>query len=77
MERIINFRQDSYNLLRYLGYSNKQASKIYGISTVTGNSWYKTWQNDGYEGLKRKSGQGRKKKLTNENLKDLKKTKKT
>ena len=66
----------SYLLLRYLGYSNKQASKMYGISTVTGNNWFKTWQNEGYEALKRKPGQGRKKKLNDENLLDLKKTRK-
>ena len=64
----------SYLLLRYLGYSNKQASEMYNISTVTGNTWLKAWKQEGYEGLKRKSGQGRKKKLTSEQEMDLKKT---
>lgn len=63
----------SYLLLRYLGYSNKQASEMYKITTVTGNAWFKTWQNEGYEGLKRKPGQGRKRNLTDEQLDDLKK----
>ena len=62
-----------YLVLRYLRYSNKQASKMYGISTVTGNNWFKTWKNEGYEALKRKPGQGRKRKLNDENLLDLKK----
>lgn len=51
----------SYLLLRYLGYSNKQSSEIHRITTVTGNTWLKKWENEGYEGLKRKPGQGRKK----------------
>ena len=67
------FKKLSYILLRYLGYSNNEASEMYNITTVTGNNWFKTWKNEGYEGLKRKPGQGRKKKLSMENLKDLKK----
>ena len=65
----------SYLLLRYLGYTNKQSSEMFGITTVTGNTWFKTWENKGYEGLKRKSGQGRKRKLDDEEMEDLKKTK--
>ena len=63
----------SYLLLRYLGYSNKQSSEMYMITTVTGNTWLKTWKNEGYEGLKRKPGQGRKRKLNDEQQNDLKK----
>ena len=66
-------KQLSYLILRYLGYSNKQASELYGITTVTGNNWIKKWKNEGYEGLKRKPGQGRKRKLTNDELDVLKK----
>ena len=63
----------SYLLLRYLGYSNKQSSQMFGITTVTGNNWFKTWESKGYEGLKRKPGQGRKRKLNDNQMKDLKK----
>lgn len=63
----------SYLLLRYLGYTNKQSSEMIGITTVTGNTWFKNWKNNGYEGLKRKPGQGRKRKLTDEQMEDLKK----
>ena len=66
-------KQLSYLILRYLGYSNKQASELYGITTVTGNNWIKKWKNEGYEGLKRKPGQGRKRKLTDDELDVLKK----
>ena len=59
-----------------MGYSNKQASELYGITTVTGNNWIKKWKNEGYEGLKRKPGQGRKRKLTDDELDVLKKTRK-
>ena len=69
-------KQLSYLILRYLGYSNKQASELYGITTVTGNNWIKKWKNEGYEGLKRKPGQGRKRKLTDDELDVLKKTRK-
>ncbi len=31
----------SYLLLRYLGYTNKQSSEMFGITPVTGNSWFK------------------------------------
>ncbi len=27
---------------------------MFGITPVTGNIWFKTWENKGYEGLKRK-----------------------
>ena len=41
---------------------------MYGITTATGNNWFKSWENEGYEGLKRKPGQGRKKKLDDKKL---------
>ena len=68
-------RKLSYLLLRYLGYTNKQASDMHSITTATGNNWFKTWEKEGYEGLKRKRGQGRKKKLNDKKIKILKKTK--
>lgn len=56
-------RKLSYLLLRYLGYTNKQASKMHCITTTTGNNWFKSWEKEGYDGLKRKAGQGRKKEI--------------
>ena len=51
-----------YLILRCLGFSNKFSSTLLGITTVTGSTWKTTWKQNGYEGLKRKKGQGRKKK---------------
>ena len=56
------YRKLNYLLFRHLGFSNAESSKFLNITPVTGNTWFKTWQNDGYEGLKRKPGQGRKSK---------------
>lgn len=62
-----------YLLLRKLGLSNKESSNIFKITTVTGNNWLKSWRNKGYDGLKRKPGQGRKPKLNEEEENILKK----
>ena len=51
-----------YLMLRSLGFSNKFASTLLSITTVTGSNWMSTWKQKGYDGLKRKKGQGRKKK---------------
>lgn len=64
-----------YLLLRNLGFSNKFTSELLSITTATGNNWINKWKNIGYEGLKRKKGQGRKSKLSNKELEILKKTK--
>lgn len=62
-----------YLLLRKLGFSNGFSSKILSITTATGNNWMNRWEKRGYEGLKRKKGQGRKCKLTDEEIETLKK----
>lgn len=67
------YKKLSYLLFRKIGFSNKEASDFLDITTVTGNNWLNSWKNKGYEGLLRKKGQGRKSKLTKEQLKDLKK----
>ena len=67
------YKKLSYILFRKIGFSNKEASDFLDITTVTGNNWLNSWKNKGYEGLLRKKGQGRKSKLTKEQLKDLKK----
>lgn len=51
-----------YLILRCLGFSNKFVSTLLSITTATGSNWTKNWQQKGYDGLKRKKGQGRKKK---------------
>ena len=51
-----------YLILRCLGFSNKFSSTLLGITTVTGSTWKTNWKQNGYDGLKRKKGQGRKKK---------------
>ena len=53
-----------YMLFRILGFSNKITSTLLNINRVTGNNWFNQWKNEGYGGLKRKPGQGRKSKLS-------------
>ena len=65
----------TYLLFRFLGFSNRFTSKLFSITTATGNNWLNKWKKRGYDSLKRKKGQGRKSKLTNKELKILKKTK--
>ena len=43
------------------------------ITTATGTNWTNKWRKKGYNGLKRKKGQGRKCKLSDEEIEDLKK----
>lgn len=62
-----------YLIMRKLGFSNSYVSSLLSITTATGNNWLKRWDKIGYEGLKRKKGQGRKCKLTNEQIEVLKK----
>ena len=62
-----------YIVLRKLGFSNRFVSSILSITTATGNNWINRWEKMGYEGLKRKKGQGRKCKLSNKQLEVLKK----
>ena len=51
-----------YLQLRSLDFSNRFASSLLGITTATGNNWLSKWNSEGYSGLLRKKGQGRKKK---------------
>ena len=67
------FKKLSYLLLRTLGFSNKFTSELFSITTATGKNWFNNWNSSGYDGLKRKKGQGRKSKLTNDEIKTLKK----
>lgn len=67
------YKKLSYLLFRKIGFSNKESSNFLDITTVTGNNWFNTWNNKGYEGLLRKKGQGRKTKLSKSELETLKK----
>ena len=67
------FKKLVYLLFRRLGFSNRFSSSLLSITTATGNNWLNKWEKMGYDGLKRKKGQGRKCKLTNEQLETLKK----
>ena len=69
------FKKLTYLLFRRLGFSNRFTSSLLSITTATGSNWLNKWEKIGYEGLKRKKGQGRKCKLTNEQIEILKKTK--
>ena len=48
-------------------------SKIIGVTEDTLITWLKQWNDNGYESLLRKSGQGRKPKLSNEEWKEIRK----
>lgn len=67
------FKKLTYLLFRRLGFSNRFTSSLLSITTATGNNWLNKWEKIGYEGLKRKKGQGRKCKLSNEQIETLKK----
>ena len=69
------YKKLTYLLLRNLGFSNQFTSKLFSITTATGTNWSNNWKKYGYNGLQRKKGQGRKSKLTADQLKILKKTK--
>ena len=62
-----------YLLFRRLNFSNRFSSSLLSITPATGNNWLNRWEKIGYEGLKRKKGQGRKCKLTNNQIETLKK----
>jgi transposase len=50
---------------------------ILSVHPSTGNNWINRWEKEEYEGLLHKKGQGRKPKLSEENIEKLKKTKKS
>lgn len=62
-----------YLLLKEIGFSTKDSSKILSVTPATGNNWTNQWKNKGHEGLSRKAGQGRKSKLTPEKFEKAKK----
>jgi transposase len=62
-----------YILLKKLGFSTDATSYFLNITPVTGNNWQKRWDNEKYDGLIHKKGQGRKSKLTDEELEYVKK----
>ena len=55
-------------LFRKIGFSNKVTCNLLKISTTTGNNWINSWTENGYKGLLRKKGQGRKPKVTQNEL---------
>ena len=62
-----------YILFRTIGFSNKVASNFLSITTGTGSNWLNAWNENNYEGLLRKPGQGRKSKLNEDEWNELKK----
>ena len=70
---IFVYRKLIYLLFKLLGFSTDVASSFLNITSVTGNSWTKQWNENAYEGLLKKPGQGRKSKLTDEELNSVKK----
>jgi transposase len=64
-----------YILFRKLGFSTDLVSYFLSVTPATGNNWLKRWENEEYMGLVHKKGQGRKPKLSDENLEYIKKTK--
>lgn len=59
--------------LTKIGFSFDITSLLLDRTTVTLKNWLKQWDEEGYEGLLKKSGQGRKPKLTDEDWAFLKK----
>jgi len=64
-------------LLKKIGISTPNSSYFLGVTDATGNNWLRKWENDQYQGLLHKSGQGRKSGLTPEHIETIKKTPKT
>jgi transposase len=62
-----------YLIFKFFNISTKLASEILSIATATGNKWSKKWKEEFYDGLIHKPGQGRKPKLTDDDLIILKK----
>ena len=60
-------------MLSKIGFTNKIASTLLDMTPNTGKNWTKQWEEKGYENLKRKKGQGRKKKITKKNSLKIKK----
>ena len=67
------YKKLTYLLFKEIGFSTKITSKLFKMTSATGNNWSNQWKNKGHEGLSRKPGQGRKSKLTPEKFKKAKK----
>jgi len=68
------FKKLIYILFKKLGFSTDLSAYILSITTRTGNNWLKNWNNEKYDGLIHKPGQGRKPKMDKDQLESLKKT---
>jgi len=64
-----------YLLLIKMGFSDKIACVLLDVTHKTGKNWKHQWEENAYENLKRKKGQGRKKKISDEESLKVKKTK--
>jgi len=62
-----------YLLLKEIGFSTKISTEFLSVTPATGNNWDKQWKKSGHKGLSRKSGQGRKSKMTPEIFEKAKK----
>lgn len=60
------YKKLTYLLLKEIGFSTKVSSEFLSVTPATGNNWNNQWEKFGHEGLSRKSGQGRKSKMTPE-----------
>ena len=67
------FKKLIYLLLKEIGFSTKVSSKFLSVTPATGNNWNNQWKKSGIKGLSRKSGQGRKLKMTQEIFEKAKK----
>jgi len=59
-------------LLSHKGYTPSQIKDIFNVTVYTIYSWFNRWENDGIEGLKNASGQGRKAALNIDNSEHVK-----
>jgi len=62
-------------LLSYSGKSVDELALLFGVTEQSVYNWYKAWESEGIEGLKLKPGRGRKPKLQDENLDQVKRIK--
>jgi len=68
------FKRLIFLLLKKIGLSTVNSSYFLGVTTATGNNWLRKWDENQYNGLLHKQGQGRKSGLTKEHIDIIKKT---
>ena len=83
LEQIINYIRTEKDVFIYrkllfllftkLNYPLEFTSTILGVTEDTLITWFQQWNKNGYESLKKKSGQGRKSKLSDENWEEIRK----